>query len=42
MRISIELLPDPPAAEVLSAICAADEVGLHTVFLADEIYHRDA
>ena len=42
MLISIELLPDPPAAEVLSAICAADEVGLHTVFLADEIYHRDA
>ena len=40
--VSIELLPDPPAAEVLSAICAADEAGLHTVFLADEIYHRDA
>jgi 5,10-methylenetetrahydromethanopterin reductase len=42
MRVSIELLPDPPAAEVLSAICAADEVGLHTAFLVDEIYHRDA
>ena len=40
--VSIELLPDPPAAEVLSAICAADELGLHTAFLADEIYHRDA
>jgi len=35
-------LPDPPAAEVLSAICMADEVGLHTAFLVDEIYHRDA
>src|SRR6478609_2702173 len=40
--VSIELLPDPPAAEVLSATCAADELGLHTAFLADEIYHRDA
>jgi len=40
--VSIELLPDPPAAEVRSAICAADELGLHTAFLADEIYHRDA
>jgi len=41
-RVSIELLPDPPAAEVLAAICMADEVGLHTAFLVDEIYHRDA
>jgi 5,10-methylenetetrahydromethanopterin reductase len=40
--VSIELLPDPPAAEVISAICAADEAGLHTAFLTDEIYHRDA
>ena len=41
-RVSIELLPDPPAAEVISAICTADEAGLHSVFLVDEIYHRDA
>ena len=40
--VSIELLPDPPAAEVIAAIRAADQAGLHTVFLADEIYHRDA
>ena len=40
--VSIELLPDPPAAEVISAICTADQVGLHTVFLVDEVYHRDA
>jgi alkanesulfonate monooxygenase SsuD/methylene tetrahydromethanopterin reductase-like flavin-dependent oxidoreductase (luciferase family) len=40
--VSVELLPDPPAAEVIAAVCAADETGLHTVFLADEIYHRDA
>ena len=40
--VSIELLPDPPTAEVISAICTAEEVGLHTAFLTDEIYHRDA
>jgi 5,10-methylenetetrahydromethanopterin reductase len=40
--ISIELLPDPPAAELVDAIRTADEVGLHTAFLTDEIYHRDA
>jgi 5,10-methylenetetrahydromethanopterin reductase len=40
--VSIELLPDPPAAEVISAIRTADEVGLHTAFLVDEVYHRDA
>ena len=34
--VSIELLPDPPAAEVVAAISAADEVGLHTAFLTDE------
>jgi len=40
--VSVELLPDPPAAEVVAAIEAADAVGLDTAFLADEIYHRDA
>ena len=42
MRVSVEMLPDPPAAELVSAICTADDVGLHTAFLTDEIYHRDA
>jgi len=42
VRVSIELLPDPPANEVLSAIRTADEAGLDTAFLVDEIYHRDA
>jgi 5,10-methylenetetrahydromethanopterin reductase len=40
--VSIELLPDPAAADVILAIRAADEAGLYTAFLADEIYHRDA
>jgi 5,10-methylenetetrahydromethanopterin reductase len=42
MRVSIELLPDPPAAELISAIRTADETGLDTAFLVDEVYHRDA
>ena len=40
--VSIELLPDPPAADVVAAIEVADDVGLDTAFLADEVYHRDA
>jgi 5,10-methylenetetrahydromethanopterin reductase len=40
--VSIELLPDPPAADVVAAMEVADVVGLNTVFLADEVYHRDA
>jgi 5,10-methylenetetrahydromethanopterin reductase len=40
--VSVELLPDPPAAEVVAAIEAADAAGLDTTFLADEVYHRDA
>jgi 5,10-methylenetetrahydromethanopterin reductase len=41
-RVSVELLPDAPAAEVLNAIRAADESAIDTVFCVDEIYHRDA
>ena len=42
LRVSVELLPDAPAAEVLAAIRAADESAIDTVFCVDEIYHRDA
>jgi 5,10-methylenetetrahydromethanopterin reductase len=41
-RVSVELLPDAPAAEVLTAIRAADDSAIDTVFCVDEIYHRDA
>jgi 5,10-methylenetetrahydromethanopterin reductase len=41
-RVSVELLPDASAAEVLAAIRAADDSAIDTVFCADEIYHRDA
>jgi 5,10-methylenetetrahydromethanopterin reductase len=42
VRVSVELLPDAPAVEVLAAIRAADESAIDTVFVVDEIYHRDA
>ena len=42
MRVSVELLPDAPAVEVLAAIRAADDSAIDTVFCVDEIYHRDA
>lgn len=42
MRVSVELLPDASAAEVLAAIRAADASSIDTVFCVDEIYHRDA
>ena len=41
-RVSVELLPDASAAEVLTAIRAADDSAIDTVFCVDEIYHRDA
>ena len=42
MRVSVELLPDASAAEVLAAIVVADESRIDTVFCVDEVYHRDA
>ena len=41
-RVSVELLPDAPAVEVLAAIRAADASAIDTVFCVDELYHRDA
>ncbi|HEX2806670.1 MAG TPA: LLM class flavin-dependent oxidoreductase [Kineosporiaceae bacterium] len=42
MRVSVELLPDASADEVLSAIDVADASAIDTVFCVDEVYHRDA
>lgn len=42
MRVSVELLPDASAAEVLEAIAVADVSRIDTVFCVDEVYHRDA
>jgi 5,10-methylenetetrahydromethanopterin reductase len=40
--VSVELLPDGPAADLVAAIELADDVGLNTAFVVDEVYHRDA
>lgn len=42
VAVSVELLPDSPATEVVTAIEVADAIGLDTAFLVDEVYHRDA
>jgi 5,10-methylenetetrahydromethanopterin reductase len=42
VRVSVELLPDASAAEVLAAIAIADASRIDTVFCVDEVYHRDA
>jgi 5,10-methylenetetrahydromethanopterin reductase len=42
MRVSFQLLPEQPAAELLEAIAAADRLGYHGCYSADEIYHKDA
>ncbi len=42
MRVSFQMLPEQPAAELLEAIEAADRLGYHACYSADEIYHKDA
>jgi 5,10-methylenetetrahydromethanopterin reductase len=41
MRISLQLLPEQPAEELLEAAAIADELGYTAVYGADEIYHKD-
>ena len=42
MRVSLQLIPEQPAEELLSAAQAADELGYYACYSADEIYHKDA
>jgi len=42
VRISLQLLPEQPASELLDASALADELGYHACYSADEIYHKDA
>jgi 5,10-methylenetetrahydromethanopterin reductase len=42
VRISLQLLPEQPASELLDAIALADALGYHACYSADEIYHKDA
>jgi 5,10-methylenetetrahydromethanopterin reductase len=40
--LSLQLLPEQPAQELLDAVVLADRLGYHACYSADEIYHKDA
>ena len=42
VQISFQMLPEQPAAELLDAVAAADQLGYYACYSADEIYHKDA
>jgi 5,10-methylenetetrahydromethanopterin reductase len=42
VQVSLQLIPEQPASELLAAIEIADEVGYYACYSADEIYHKDA
>src|SRR4051812_32315284 len=42
MKVSLQLIPEQPAEELLAAVQAADELGYYACYSADEIYHKDA
>jgi 5,10-methylenetetrahydromethanopterin reductase len=41
MRVSLQLIPEQPADELLAAVQVADELGYYACYGADEIYHKD-
>jgi len=41
MLVSLQLLPEQPARELLDAIALADGLGYYGCYSADEIYHKD-
>jgi 5,10-methylenetetrahydromethanopterin reductase len=41
MLLSLQLLPEQPAAELLDAVELADRLGYYGCYSADEIYHKD-
>lgn len=42
MKVSLQLIPEQPADELLAAAQAADQLGFYACYSADEIYHKDA
>jgi 5,10-methylenetetrahydromethanopterin reductase len=42
VRLSLQLLPEQPASELLDAVAVADGLGYYACYSADEIYHKDA
>ena len=41
MRLSLQLIPEQPVAELLDAAETADRLGYYACYSADEIYHKD-
>ena len=41
MKVSLQLIPEQPAEELVAAARAADELGFYACYSADEIYHKD-
>src|SRR5215203_5441956 len=42
MKVSLQLIPEQPAEELVAAVKVADELGFYACYSADEIYHKDA
>jgi 5,10-methylenetetrahydromethanopterin reductase len=42
MKVSLQLIPEQPAEQLLAAAQTADELGYYACYSADEIYHKDA
>src|SRR6187200_2367284 len=42
MKVSLQLIPEQSAEELVAAAEAADELGFYACYSADEIYHKDA
>jgi 5,10-methylenetetrahydromethanopterin reductase len=41
MLLSLQLLPEQPASELVDAVALADRLGYYGCYSADEIYHKD-
>jgi 5,10-methylenetetrahydromethanopterin reductase len=41
MKVSLQLIPEQPAEDLLAAAQAADELGYYACYSADEVYHKD-
>lgn len=42
MKVSLQLIPQQPVAQLVEAAQTADELGYYACYSADEIYHKDA
>ncbi len=42
MKVSLQLIPEQPLAQLVEAAQTADDLGYYACYSADEIYHKDA